>query len=341
MATGTYYPFADGGDASIYASSTADWATPRNATTGTLRTGNYIQATLSGPTRFIERTFLTLDTSAIPDTANISSAVLYVYITSVSNANSPSYRLYNSTHTDTIIAGDYDLMGTTEQSGTYLTTPTASAYASFTLNAAGLASINKTGYTKFAIREASYDVANTQPGGSNVLQIADSNTANDPYLEVTYTVGTDYPITISAGSYTYTGVATGLSSARYMLASLGTYTLTGIDTAFKLGKGIVASLGTYTYTGTATGLSAARTMLASLGTYTLTGIDITLKKGFGLMAEVGSYVYTGITVGLISSAKWSTITKSVATWTNNVKNSSVWTEISKNVSTWSNRNKNQ
>ena len=188
MALGTYYVYADGGDASVYASNGSSWATARNALTGTVRTGNYVQSTLSGATRFIERTFLTIDTSGLPDDAVISSAVLYVYITSVSNANSPSYRLYDSTHTDTIIAGDYDLMGTTEQSGTYLTTPTASAFTSFTLNAAGLASINKTGYTKFAIREAAYDLGNVQPGGTNFIQIADSNTANDPYLEVTYTV---------------------------------------------------------------------------------------------------------------------------------------------------------
>lgn len=339
MAVGTYYVYADGGDASVYASSTSSWSTARNAITGTVRTGNYIQATLSGPTRFIERTFLTIDTSAIPDGATISSAVLYVYITSVSNNNSPSYRLYGSTHTDSIVGSDYDTMGTTEFSGTYLTSPTASAFSSFTLNAAGIAAISKTGYTKFAIREAAYDVADSQPGGANLLQIADSSTANDPYLEVTYTVGTDYTITADLRTYTLTGISANLSSVRRMVAALGTYTLTGFDTALKMGRGIVAETGAYVLTGINTSVSSARTMVASLGTYTLTGINAGFTKGFGILAETGNYILTGFDAVLRGSNIWRNVSKNTSSWTNSVKNSSAWNNVTKTISSWTNKTK--
>ena len=197
MATDIFFPASDAGDGSIFASSGSAWDTARNATTGTLRVGNFVQSTLSGSTRFIERTFLTFNTSSIPDNALISSATLEVYVVSVSNANAPSYRLYDSTHASTIVAGDYDNVGTTEQSATYLTAPTTSAYATFTLNASGRASINLTGDTKFAIREAVYDLGNVQPGGSNVLETSDSSvsgTSQDPKLTVTYTVGETFDI---------------------------------------------------------------------------------------------------------------------------------------------------
>jgi hypothetical protein len=180
-------PYVDGGDASIYSSNTSSWNTAVTATTGTLR-NQRVQATLSGSTRFIERGFFTFDTSAIPDSATVISATFYLYgnASETSQANSPSYRIYTSNHTDTIVAGDYDTMTTTEASNTYVTTPTTGGYNSFPLNASGISAINKTGYTKLAIREANYDVANTQPGGANVFQFYDlsQGLSTAPYLEV-------------------------------------------------------------------------------------------------------------------------------------------------------------
>lgn len=203
----TFYPDVQSEpDNSIYASDGSAWATARNAASGTLRTRTdklmYAQSTLSGATRFIERTFINFDTSSIPDDTTIISAVLSIYVTAKTKTDSPSYRLYGSTATDSLVGGDYDLMGTTELSDTYVTDPSTSAYVDFTLNAAGLAAISKIGKTKFCIREAVYDLGNTQPGGANVLTFSNSNetgTGQDPKLVVTY--GTTY-------SQTYTDVIT-------------------------------------------------------------------------------------------------------------------------------------
>ncbi len=189
MAIITLYPYADGADASIFSSSNSSWATARNAASGTVRT-NYVQSTLSGATRFIERSFFTFDTSSIPDNASIASATFSIHITAITNNNSPSYRLYDSSNTDLIAPGDYSSMGTTELSNTYLVSPTTGAYADYPLNAAGILAISKTGKTKYCIREAVYDLGNVQPGGSNVLEYKDSSvvgTSTDPMLVITYT----------------------------------------------------------------------------------------------------------------------------------------------------------
>lgn len=145
-----------------------------------------------------------------------------------------------------------------------------------------------------------------------------------------------YIIAIAQGAYTYTGITTGLTSARKIAMDLGTYTYTGIATNLKRGYGIVADLGTYTYTGVATGLSFARRMIASLGTYTYTGVAVNFLKGFGILAETGSYILTGMNTILRSSNIWTNITKSVSSWTNSSKNNATMSNQTKTDSTWVN-----
>jgi hypothetical protein len=188
MATTEFQITATGRDKSIYASG-SNWTTVRNTSSGTMRDGLYTQSTLSGATRFIERTFLTFDTSSLPNDATIVSAKLSVYGVAADSAktNSPSYRIYNSSHSDTIVAADYSAMGTTELSDTYVDSLNNGDWNDFELNSDGIEAISKTGTTKFCIREAVYDVGNTQPGGSNVIRVNDysSSTTNASKLIVT------------------------------------------------------------------------------------------------------------------------------------------------------------
>jgi hypothetical protein len=182
--TTNYTPSSDN---SIYANS-AVYATVRAATTGTARGGSSgIVQSVAG--YYIERAFLTFDTSAIGDTDTIDSA--YLRLNAKRNVGSAgrSYNVYDSTHSDTVVAGDFDLAGSTAYSDTPITQATlGTVYANhdWALNAAGLAGVSKTGNTKVSLREVLKDVDNVAPTDEVSMIFETVESAADPVLSVTY-----------------------------------------------------------------------------------------------------------------------------------------------------------
>lgn len=139
---------------------------------------------------------------------------------------------------------------------------------------------------------------------------------------ISYSTGTNYPITAAQGSYTLTGQVTGLLQALRMLGAYATYTYTGFDTIFKLGKGFSADFGSYVVTGNDTMFSKVISLVADYGSYALTGVSVTIQKGISIAITTGSYVLTGFSARL--PRYWTNIAKSVTNWINNTKNGATW-----------------
>ena len=143
----------------------------------------------------IWRSYLSFDTSAIPDNAYISSAVLRLhgkysadgqwYLTITEGM--PDYP-----H-DPLVDTDYNRANyNTEDLGhIYSTSWSGSSYNNLVMTSDGLATINKTGITKFCLRSDSDINGDVPPDGSGDLifySSLQSGTSYDPRLEITYTV---------------------------------------------------------------------------------------------------------------------------------------------------------
>ena len=120
------------------------------------------------------RGYLEFDTSAIGSAATIESAELILEITGYFIIDTAfDLTIVPATGvTDPIVVGDYgDLLSQTTSYG-IVTIPTAAANRkkiTITLNASGLAAINKTGTTRFGLR-SSRDISNTSPGSGASFQ---------------------------------------------------------------------------------------------------------------------------------------------------------------------------
>ena len=171
----------------------AVWATSRGAATGD-STGDaaYMGGELSA-TYDIYRYFLKFDTSSLPDTAIITSATLELYFVARDTTN--DFTIATQTHTapnETLATADFDALTVdtpTEFSdrSANVSTLTLNVYTSFTLNAAGLAAISKTGYTLIAVR-SSKDVDNATPTGRSYVQAQSDTEANPPKLTINYSL---------------------------------------------------------------------------------------------------------------------------------------------------------
>ena len=137
------------------------------------------------------------DTSALPDTDSIDSAILSLYGSNKYDnlSATPTINIYSSAPaSDTeLVGGDYDSLGSTNYATaiTYASWNTA-GYNDFTLNASGLAAISATGVSKFGLRSESFDVNDAEPtwsanGLGFKIRMADyAGTVNDPKLVVTH-----------------------------------------------------------------------------------------------------------------------------------------------------------
>lgn len=194
---GTFYSVA-GGDGVVQKSG-AVWATQRGAATGDSRDktsafGSCMQVQEYTGTYYIDRGFLSFDTSSIPDGATITDAVLYVYVHGKSDVGiGDSLVLVEGTQASAtdLSTADYDAFGATElASRVALTAITAGAYKAITLNSSGRGVINKTGHTQLCTRSAR-DVDDSAPGAGKYSSVAiywsdETGTSKDPYLQVTY-----------------------------------------------------------------------------------------------------------------------------------------------------------
>lgn len=165
--------------------------------------------------RAVYRAIILFNTAALGD-VTISSATLKLKGTAKSDPLNwtPDLCVYSSNPAanDDIVAGDHDSLGTTAFSDviTYASWSVAD-WNTFTLNAAGLAAINKTGITKFGIRNANYDVAEAlDPGNhtpspwgswkdSYLFFNTSESTGNEPILTINYNVAVGSTTGLSAG----------------------------------------------------------------------------------------------------------------------------------------------
>ena len=198
MATNTYAPSA--GDGHVK-SSGGSWATAR-AGSGTLSksdtaTTAVVEADSKGrdfSTYNIFRAFLgAFDTSDLDDAAVITSGRLRVYGNAKISAGSVVLVEATPASDGSLATSDFSQVGTTELSSRIaVSSLSTTGYNDFTLNAAGLAAINKTGVTRLALRMVA-DVDNSAPADFATQSFTfyageDTNGSRDPILEVTYAV---------------------------------------------------------------------------------------------------------------------------------------------------------
>ena len=150
--------------------------------------------------RYMYRAIFLFDTSALTASASISSATCsFVGRGTDGDDFTQSVSLVQSTpasNTD-VTTADYDQVGTTKQATDIPIASfdvTGTVYTDFALNATGLASISKTGVTKFGAR-CSSDQANSEPSWvSNkisslyIFWADETDTTTDPKLTITYTL---------------------------------------------------------------------------------------------------------------------------------------------------------
>ena len=221
FSTLTFYPDASHGsttvDGYVYAEIYgATWAQIRDGTgdgaNDTATTGIFLIIQRAGSTSSwmkLTRSIFTFDTDSITSEGTISAAVLSVRgnskenLIDAPNAAADVY-LASPASNNALVAGDYDSLGTTSQTGSPIVYNNwqTSSYTDFTLSATGRGNISKTGISKFGIRESAYDVANSAPGYGSTNNayllfqgyFADQDgTSTDPKLVVTYTAVTFIP----------------------------------------------------------------------------------------------------------------------------------------------------
>lgn len=211
----TAYPEAGsgGGNVSVDASIeqtgvNAAWATIRdgagNFVANTDATDHFYDIVAGGTSGWsgMARSIFTLDTSALGVGATGVSGVFSVYGTTKLNDNTispaPDMNVYGSTpaSNNVCVTGDFAQIGTTAYATAIAyASQVTGAYNDLTFNATGNTNISLTGITKLGIRNANYDVANTEP--SQRVNSAESTlfgvmadtagTTTDPKLVVTYT----------------------------------------------------------------------------------------------------------------------------------------------------------
>lgn len=209
--TNTFYPDESTGNTTVDGNVTRGdvnetWATII-AGTGTEHADNVAQEyfamlrTSSASPNFshFKRSFFLFDTSSIPDGDTVNSATFSVYGSSKVNQNSssPDINLYSSNpaSNNDLVNGDLQNVGTAAFSTTITYAGfSTTGYNDFTLNASGLANITKTGVSKFSLRNANYDVAQSVPTWNSASSVDgfygyfadETGTSKDPKLVVVY-----------------------------------------------------------------------------------------------------------------------------------------------------------
>jgi hypothetical protein len=136
------------------------WSEVRSSGTGSVVTQGTVYGAggTKGSTYRIERMFLFFDTSNLPEGATITEAYIDLY--KVAGDYSQEVALFAGYQSGIVTLDDYDAYGTTlfgqSVAGTL-------GVRRIILNAAGKSHLNKTGWTKFCVREYNYDGLNNIP----------------------------------------------------------------------------------------------------------------------------------------------------------------------------------
>lgn len=192
----TFNPLANA-NVRLYKIDAASWATVRNAATASAEQD--IASFFDIDTTWeIDRIGLTFNTSALPDNATITGAVIKIYPTVVTNTDSSDIDVVSSNPTDptNFAVGDYAIAkwGSVVWGSISLATLAANLNVlnSITLDANGRANISLVGNSTFGLRN-SRDTDNATPTGQNRIDFTGANTV----LVVTYT------LPVGAKSFTY------------------------------------------------------------------------------------------------------------------------------------------
>ena len=199
MAQLTVYSTA--GDGRTYAQGVqGTWATQRAKTAGdnTDHTTNPSYGMITqdnGGGTIIGRSFFAFDTHLL-EGGTITAVTFSVYSSSNYSDTTDSVNIVEGSQASTteIVANDFDNCGAVKLCDTPVNLALATnAYTDFILNAAGLAVINKSGYTKICLR-GTKDIDNTDPSNqANGTNIYFSEEANKgPKLVIDYIPGGDF-----------------------------------------------------------------------------------------------------------------------------------------------------
>ena len=196
-------------DGEIRAYNTTNWATSRDASSGTVRINDTLSASAisayklpgrgGGSSWQVKRAFFNFDTSGISDT--LSSATLKLY--GRSSSGSADFFVLASTQHQPLEGGDFGsringwTTGDNTSNVTYysdeITSWSTSGYNDITLNATALAAIKNDDDFTFCLVEADYDLTDTEPSlgtyyNTGLYWSDNTGTSKDPYID--YTVAT-------------------------------------------------------------------------------------------------------------------------------------------------------
>ena len=204
--TSTFYPDAGTGNTTVDGycrmEDQASWASARdgagnnaNATETTFRAASYKD--INGFS--IYRGILTFDTSAIDTDDVISSVILSLYVSAVSDTDNDGQDYMNivasaPANNNNVVSGDFDSLGTTKfATDIDLGDFTTSAYNNFVFNATGILAVEKDGITKLGVREGhdieDVSIATDLPTNNNMLTVVsadETGTDTDPKLVVVH-----------------------------------------------------------------------------------------------------------------------------------------------------------
>ena len=209
--------FSGVGDGFCYLGTGADWDAVHDASASS--NANYTSASWNeastrgdtSPPR-INRLFVPIDTSALPDNAIISAADLKLYCdTAVDDTHTSScytavVETFQADPTQLVVA-DYEDCGSdngtagrakeanieegSAQVDNDFIVANLNSYITWTLNVTGLGWISKTGYSMLGLREG-HDLLDDPPIDRHLLSFRCSEytgTGSDPYLDITYIPG--------------------------------------------------------------------------------------------------------------------------------------------------------
>lgn len=178
----------------------AVWGDCHDAASGTVAGAaglfGYILARISGGLYRIDRCFTLFDTSPLGAGASVSAGTLGAYGEGKTAGAGRNYNVFSAnpgSDTDIVLA-DYSQVGTTKYCDTDISqaafqTGSPGTANTWVLNATGIAAINKSGISKFSIREVDKDVGDSAPADDVYVDMhfADKGVGYEPYLTVTYT----------------------------------------------------------------------------------------------------------------------------------------------------------
>ncbi len=254
-------------------------------------------------------------TSSLGSSATISAATFSLYADGNINQGLGDVGMgvvsFTPASNTALASGDYAItnFGSTDfATRINVSTFGTAGYKDYTLNASGLAYINKTGVTNFG-HLLGWDIDNNFTGtwssgavtnGRNYFA-EQTGTANDPKLVITYTSSSAYTLTAACASFTLTGIAINLLKALKIIAATASYTLTGIAVNLLRGLKMVSTTAVYNLTGVATNFTKALRMTANVSAYTLSGISSAFKVAYKMTATTVNFILTGITISIRKS----------------------------------------